>query len=214
MASTANGRIVVVQGEGSFDNSTLDRLTTDALSKINSALNPFSKKDRYTGLECGVHVTRIEDGVAKLGPIVMVTNKMQIVGQGEIDLATEKLNLSWTAKPRKGIGLSASTFTNPYVKLSGTLAEPSVTVKPLQATATTAAAVTTGGLSILAKGFWDRFTSGTKACKKAKKKAGLKSARDFTAGFFAAPEPHARSAASRNSPRLGFGAIDRRAAHV
>ena len=39
--------------------------------------------------------------------------------------------------------------------------------------AATAAAVTTGGLSLLAKGFWDRVTSGKKACKRAMKKAGL-----------------------------------------
>ncbi len=173
MASTADGRIVVVQGEGSFNNSTLHQLTADVLSKIISALNPFTRKDPYTGLECGVHVTRIEGGMAKLGPLVMVTDKMQIVGRGEIDLATEKLDLAWTAKPRKGVGLSASTFTNPYVKLGGTLTEPRVTVKPLQAAAATTAAVTTGGLSILAKGFWDRVTSGKKACQRAKKKAGI-----------------------------------------
>ncbi len=75
------------------------------------------------------------------------------------------------AKPRKGIGLSASAVTNPYLKLGGTLSKPSISVKPLGAAAATAAAWTTGGLSFLAKGFWDRATSGNKICRQAREKA-------------------------------------------
>ncbi len=174
MAAGVDGRIAIVQGEGRFDNSALDKLTTDVMAKVSSTLNPFSKKDRYTGLECGVHVIEFEEGVAKLGPLVMLTDKMKIAGRGKIDFETEKLDLNFAAKPRKGIGLSASTFTNPYIKLGGTLSKPKMTVKPLEAATATAAAITTVGLSIVAKGFWDRFTSGKRACKKATKKAGIK----------------------------------------
>jgi len=60
-----------------------------------------------------------------------------------------------------------------YAKLGGTLTSPSMSVEPLRATATTVAAWTTGGLSFLAKGFWDRATSGKKICRKARKKAGF-----------------------------------------
>ena len=115
-------------------------------------------------------VTYVEGGVARLRPLIAVTDQMTIAGRGSIDLSTEKLDLSWVAKPRRGIGLSASAITNPYIKLGGTLSAPSLAVKPLQATTATAAAITTGGLSILAKGFWDRFTSGTRACEKLKEK--------------------------------------------
>jgi hypothetical protein len=174
MASSANGHIIIGQGEGQFDIPIFRRLTTDALAKVISALNPFADRDRYARLECGVHVILVEDGVATLQPLVVVTDRMKIIGHGEIDLKTEKLDLNWAAKPRKGIGLSASTITNPYVKLGGTLSAPSVTVRPLTATAATAAAFTTGGLSILAKGFWDRVTSGKRTCTKVKKKAGLR----------------------------------------
>ena len=79
----------------------------------------------------------------------------------------------WAAKPRRGVGLSASALTNSYIKLGGTLSEPSLTIKPLQAVTATTAAVATAGLSILAKGFWDRFTSGKRSCRKAKKRVGF-----------------------------------------
>ncbi len=173
MASTANGSIIIFQDEGSFDNRALELLTTDALATVTAALNPFSKKERYTGLVCGVHVTHVEDGVARLDPLAIVTDKMMIAGQGRIHLETEKLDFSWTAKPRRGIGLSASMITNPYVKLGGTLSKPQVTVKPLRAAGATAAAFGTAGLSLLAKGFWDRFTSTKKVCQKAEKKYGI-----------------------------------------
>ena len=60
-----------------------------------------------------------------------------------------------------------------FFKLGGTLSKPSVEVQPLRAAAATAAAVGTWGLSFLAKGFWNRATSGTKICRKAREKAGF-----------------------------------------
>jgi len=35
-----------------------------------------------------------------------------VVGDGRVDFGTEALNLEWAVKPRKGVGLSASTVTN------------------------------------------------------------------------------------------------------
>jgi hypothetical protein len=81
------------------------------------------------------------------------------------------LNLEWVTKPRKGLGLSASMITNPYIKLGGTLAEPRLEMKPLEALTTTGVAVATAGLSILGKGMWDRVTAERKVCKQAIKKA-------------------------------------------
>jgi hypothetical protein len=112
--------------------------------------------------------------VVKLDPFALVTDKMKIVGRGKVNLETEKLDLNWTAKPRRGIGLSASMLTNPYIKLVGTLSNPQVSVKPLSAAGNTAAAFGTAGLSLLAKGFWDRFTSTKSVCRKARKKYALK----------------------------------------
>ena len=94
---------------------------------------------------------------------------MTMGGHGRIDFDTEKLDVSWTSKPRKGVGLSASAITNSYIKLGGSLGNPNVEIKPLEATITTGAAVATMGLSLLARGMWDRATSGKKVCKKGMK---------------------------------------------
>jgi hypothetical protein len=110
--------------------------------------------------------------VARIEPMVARTDVMTLVGSGRIDFATEKIDFQWTAKPRKGVGLSASTITNPYIKLGGTLANPVVEVKPLEAVTSTGVAVATGGLSILGKGLLDRITAERKVCKQALRKAG------------------------------------------
>ncbi len=97
-----------------------------------------------------------------------VQNKrMTIIGDGSVDLTTEKIKLDWITKPRKGLGLSASTLTNPYIRLGGTLAAPSIELKPLEAAVSTSAAVATLGITLAVKGLWNRITSGRKVCKKA-----------------------------------------------
>jgi len=92
---------------------------------------------------------------------------MTMLGSGRIDLETEKLNLDWVTKPRKGIGISASMITNPYIKLGGTLGHPTIELKPMQAIASTGAAIATLGISWVAKGMLDRATAEKKVCKKA-----------------------------------------------
>jgi hypothetical protein len=69
-------------------------------------------------------------------------------------------------KPRKGIGISASMITNPYIKLGGTLADPSIELKPIEAVTSTGVAVATLGLSLVAKGMFDRITAERKVCTK------------------------------------------------
>jgi hypothetical protein len=143
-----------------------------------NTLNPFRKENPYTNLKCAVLVATIEDGEMRLEPLAFQTRRMTMVGDGKIDLETEKLNLDWVTKPRKGIGLSASALTNPYIKLGGTLADPSIEMKPLEAMTTTGAAVATAGLSLLARGMWDRVTAEKKVCANAIKKAAKQAGRE------------------------------------
>jgi hypothetical protein len=139
--------------------------------EILDKLNPFRKDDPYTTYECAILLVDLKDGLATLEPLAVRTSKMTVVGHGKIAFATEELDLSWAAKPRKGVGLSASAITNPYIKLGGTLASPSLEVKPMQSVTAAGTAAATGGLSILARGLWDRATAERKVCNQALKEA-------------------------------------------
>ena len=145
-------------------------MAADVLLALLEALNPFAKEKPATRLECAVVVIEVEDGVAVMEPMAVQTDVMTVLGGGKIDFSTEKLDLNWATKPRKGIGVSASLITNPYIKLGGTLANPSIEMKPIEAMTSTGIAVATGGISILAKGLFDRITAEQKVCEQALKK--------------------------------------------
>jgi hypothetical protein len=142
-------------------------VTADILVTLLRAFNPFSREEKATELQCGVMLMTVENGLARLEPMAFQSDKMTLLGSGTVDLGTEKLNLDWVTKPRKGLGLSASMVTNPYIKLGGTLSDPSVELKGMEAVAHTGIAVATMGVSLVAQGLWDRVTAEKKVCKKA-----------------------------------------------
>ncbi len=166
-ASSANGSIQIVVGKGVLDNRVLDLISQDFLLTLLNAFNPFAKNETATELQCAIALFTFDNGLMTLEPMAMQSDKMTMLGKGRIDLGTEKLNLEWITKPRKGIGLSASMITNPYIKLGGTLAKPAIELKGAQAVASTGVAVATLGISLVAKGMLDRVTAEKKVCKKA-----------------------------------------------
>jgi uncharacterized protein involved in outer membrane biogenesis len=175
LASNATGHGQIVIGQGIFEYKLADLLVAGIFSELLKLLNPFRGEEKTTELQCAVFAVGLEDGLARLEPLAIQTDKMTILGEGEIDLGTEELDLQWVTKPRKGIGLSASMITNPYIKLGGTLSDPSIQLKELQAVTSTGAAVATLGLSFVAKGMYDRVSAEKKVCKKALEKISRQS---------------------------------------
>jgi hypothetical protein len=165
LAARASGRLLVTQGKGRLKGSILKTLGSDILATLGNQLNPFSDKDPYTNLQCSVARMKIVDGQATLDPLLMQSEKVTVVGKGTIDLHTEKLSFEFNTRPRKGIGITAGMFTNPFVQLGGTLANPHLTASA-KGFASGALAVGTGGLSLLAKGLVDRVAGEADLCEK------------------------------------------------
>jgi uncharacterized protein involved in outer membrane biogenesis len=175
LASTATGQGQIVLGKGVFEDEVVDLLVAGFLRELLQLLNPFAGKEKATELQCAVLAVNMEDGLARFEPLAIQTDKMTMLGKGEIDLGTEDLDLQWVTKPRKGIGLSASMITNPYIKLGGTLSDPAVELKGMEAVASTGVAVASLGLSLVAQGMLDRVTAEKKVCSQALKKIGRRS---------------------------------------
>jgi uncharacterized protein involved in outer membrane biogenesis len=174
LASAADGSVRLLIGQGVMDSRALDLITADILLTLLNAFNPFAKQDAATQLQCGVALLTVDDGVARLEPMAFQSDKMTLLGHGKVDFRTEKLNLEWITKPRKGIGVSASMLTNPYIRLGGTLSNPALQLKEAEAVVSTGAAVATLGLSLVAKGMYDRVTAEKKVCKKALEEIGAR----------------------------------------
>ena len=171
IAAKAQGRALVVLGEGKIPNTLGDLATSAPIAGLLDALNPFRKSSPYTPFECGIAAAQIAGGKAAIEPIAARTDKMTILGKGKVDLDTEAIDLVWTIKPRRGVGITPGSITNPYIKLGGTLASPSLEAKPLEAAASTGAAVATGGLTLLFRGLYDRITAERKVCVNALERA-------------------------------------------
>jgi uncharacterized protein involved in outer membrane biogenesis len=168
MAAAGNGVIQLVTGAGKIHKSSLSFITSDILTSLLNKLNPFMAKEEYTNLDCTILIATIKQGIARLEPMLMTTDKIAILGEGEINLHNEKIKIKWNTKARQGLGINVSTLLNPYVRLSGTLAKPSIGLKPLEGAASAGLAATTGGLSILGGSLFNRMKGEQDYCKKIK----------------------------------------------
>ncbi len=134
-----NGKTVLVMGKGRVDNKYIDILGGNLRSSLFRLLNPFREETQYTSIHCFVSGFSIKDGIASTTGLALNTDYMVVVGEGEINLKTERLNLSLKPVPKEGIGtrvtgrlnVSLSELTRPF-KLGGTLAHPSLAVDPTQ----------------------------------------------------------------------------------
>ena len=164
LAASLNGKVRFYARSGQIASSGLGLILNDFLTELLTSLNPFSQKSEYTTLDCSVTAATFVDGQVEVFPVVYQTEQLTILTQGAIDLHTEKIDLSFNTKPRKGIGISAGILINPLIKVGGTLASPAIELDPEKAVVSGALAVATVGISLLAKSTYDRFLSSNDPC--------------------------------------------------
>ena len=179
LASVANGRILLTQGSGKIKNNILGKVSGDIFAQLFNSLNPLAEHEEFSNWECTVVSVNLVDGLADIDGMLAQGEKVMIVGGGDVNLKTEKLNIEFNTKPRSGVGISADMFVTPFVKVKGTLASPSVGLNEKGTLLTGGAAVATGGLSLLLKAAFDRATAEGDQCKKALEKAGQHTRYDF-----------------------------------
>lgn len=165
-----NGKAVAKVAESQIADGTLDILGADFIGELVNLLNPFAKEKAGTELACAVVNFKIRNGIATADKGIAVrTGKMNIVGDGTINLKNEKIDIGITPEARTGIGVSMTDLVG-LVRVGGTLAKPSALVDKaavLEAGLSTGAAVATGGLSVVAEGLVDRATADTNPCETA-----------------------------------------------
>jgi AsmA family protein len=123
-----NGRTVVVMGQGRVDNRTIQILVGDLASGIVPLLNPSSKSANHTDINCGVSGFEIQDGMATVTALVVDTPDMTVIGEGQVNLRDETLDLALKPYPRggaAGFNFSLAELAKSF-KLNGTLAAPSL----------------------------------------------------------------------------------------
>ena len=106
----------------------------------------------------------VENGEVSGEPgLVVQSDRLLIAARARIDLRNEILDADINTVPRKGLGVSVSSFINPYIKVGGTLADPHFEIDP-KSFLEGGAAIMTGGISIVAKSMFDRVTASADPC--------------------------------------------------
>jgi hypothetical protein len=142
------------------------------LEEMLNTINPLRKPDLYTDFECMIVPLSIEDGKVTGAPSIFAsTAKIRAVAEGSVDLKTEKIKVGLRTTPRKIVSVSAGELFNPYVQIVGTLAAPRLAVDETGVLITGGAAVATGGLSLLARGIWNRLSKAGDACQQTSRQA-------------------------------------------
>ena len=162
--ASSNGSLSGRQGSGQLNFQAANALFSDVLTSILQTLNPMAEEKVYTDVECSVIDIDITDGVANIEQLALQSDRVTIVGSGSIKFETEALDLAINTKSREGLGISVGGVANSFVKVGGTLKSPALGVDAVGSVATTGAAITTGGLSVLAKSLWDRVSSEVDLC--------------------------------------------------
>jgi uncharacterized protein involved in outer membrane biogenesis len=148
-----NGRTFVNMGKGRLNNKYLNLIGADMAESILRLINPFKKGEDFTPVNCLVNGFDIQNGLAVCRALVLDTQVMSVIGEGNVNLKEERLNLSIHPTPKEGLGagglgkisLSLGELTKSF-KLGGTLAKPSLAIDTAQALVTAGKAV--GGIAL------------------------------------------------------------------
>jgi hypothetical protein len=167
--SHADGHFLIRVNEAVIPNRKLNLLSADFLFESLRTVNPFIRQTNELEIECGVVAYMIRDGKATADNSVVIKGKrLLIVGEGEIDLGTERVAMVIRPKAQEGIGLNTSGLVK-FIGIGGTLSKPQIRTDPkglLITGATIGAAVASGGMSFLFQNIFDRLTTGKKECER------------------------------------------------
>ncbi|MFC1811474.1 AsmA family protein [Thermodesulfobacteriota bacterium] len=143
-----NGNTRITMKSGRINNKHINLLGGDLSSGVYRMVNPVKEKTDYTEINCLVSLFDIKDGVADSTALVLSTDSMNVIGDGKIDLKTEKLDISLKPVPKEGVAgvsFSLGELTKPF-KLGGTLANPGLAIDTTQAAIAIGKAV--GGVAL------------------------------------------------------------------
>jgi len=121
-AASANGEVTLVIPRGVIRQAFAELLGIDASKGLFMLL---SKNDHQTDVRCAVADFRVRNGVMQADEIVLDTGVVLVNGQGDINLNSEKINLSFTGKPKK----FRLIRINAPIVVNGRLTSPSFGIK-------------------------------------------------------------------------------------
>jgi uncharacterized protein involved in outer membrane biogenesis len=138
-AATADGDVTLVIPKGEMREAFAELMGINLARGLGLIL---AKNEQNTELRCGVVSFKADGGDLKATTLVIDTTHVLVTGQGNINLATEALNLSLRGEPKQVRLLRLRT----PITLRGSLLQPKIGVDPGKLAAQTGGAVALGAL--------------------------------------------------------------------
>ena len=102
LMGSLNGHAMLVSGEGQLGKLFFGLFDEGIASQLVTLFNPLEKRSTTTPIECLVIRFDSKGGVARLSQMIWVTPDSIVVGGGQIDLATEKIDIGIQPTPKRG----------------------------------------------------------------------------------------------------------------
>ena len=172
LAASLDGYINMTMSEGIVLNAGLQRVTNDFLQELSRALDPLQEQEESTKINCAAAFSVLSDGKLHGKPaVVLDTPNVKMLADATANLASEKIKVQFKTVPQKGLGVSMSSIVNPYIEVTGTLAQPRLSLNPENTVVGGSLAVITGGISILVRNVLDRLSTSGNLCADRLRKA-------------------------------------------
>lgn len=164
LMGSLNGRFIGALNDYQLNQSAMTTFGSGFFSRLNPV-----KKDT-TVLECAIVRFDVKDGMVDFTKkIAAQTTEVTWFGSGEINLKTEELDFGIHPQPRKALNSMTDLGLAELIHISGTLAEPSIGVDPIDIAlkyGKYSAYIATGGLSWLAEKVLENRQSNVDQCER------------------------------------------------
>ena len=164
LAASTNGLLYIELGKGPFDYSTSALFTADLVSSIFTTLIPGIEREEPE-VECGVVLALFKDGkgITPYG-FALRTNDANLLGNIQVDLGKETMDMSLDSRGRQGVGISVGSVFSNTVDIKGPLTDPSIVPNAASILVRGWAAVMTAGLSVLGESMVKRILASENPC--------------------------------------------------
>ena len=168
MLESTDGSFTMVMGEGLLSENISEHIPMgDVMYAILRVIDPLGEQQSQSKLECAVIHLQVSKGVATSPHgLAMRTEEMNVLGGGAFTLRDGMIDLEFKTAQRKGLGLSVVGVADKFIRLTGTVWEPTVGVNAKSALAHGAAAWATSGLSLLFDSTFRRLTASSNPCER------------------------------------------------
>ena len=154
LAASLDGYLNMTMSEGIVLNAGLDRVTNSFLQELSKALDPLREEEESTKINCAAAFSVLSQGQLHGKPAVVVdTPNIKVLADATANLESEKIKVQFKTVCKR-TGFSMSSIVNPYIEVTGTLAQPRLTLNPENTVVGGSLAVITGGISFWSGTYW------------------------------------------------------------